>query len=38
MLMYYNCEIEKLKNYFNFDIDIKPKIKTVIETIVRKIS
>lgn len=38
MLMYYNCEIEKLKNYFNLDIDIKPKIKTVIDTIVRKIS
>lgn len=38
MLMYYNCEIEKLKDYFNLDIDIKPKIKTVIDTIVRKIS
>lgn len=38
ILMYYNCEIEKLKNYFNLDIDIKPKIKTVIDTIVRKIS
>ena len=38
MIMYYNCEIEKLKSYFNFDVDIKPKIKTVIETIVRKIS
>lgn len=38
MLMYYNCEIEKLKEYFNLDIDIKPKIKTVIDTIVRKIS
>lgn len=37
-LMYYNCEIEKLKEYFNLDIDIKPKLKTVIETIVRKIS
>ncbi len=38
MLMYYNCEIEKLKEYFNLDFDIKPKLKTVIETIVRKIS
>lgn len=38
MLMYYNCEIEKLKIYFNLDVDIKPKLKTVIETIVRKIS
>lgn len=38
MLMYYNCEIEKLKKYFNLDFDIKPKIKTVIDTIVRKIS
>lgn len=38
MLMYYNCEIEKLKEYFNLDIDIKPKIKTVMDTIVRKIS
>lgn len=38
MLMYCNCEIEKLKSYFNLDVDTKPKLKTVIETIVRKIS
>ncbi len=38
MLMYCNCEIEKLKEYFNLDVDIKPKLKTIIDTIVRKIS
>ena len=38
MHMYYNCEIDKLKEYFNLDIDTKPKIKTVIDTIVRKIA
>ncbi len=38
MLMYYNCEIERLKEYFDLDVDVKPKIKTIIDTIVRKIS
>ena len=28
--MYYTCNVEKLKKYFTFDIDTKPKIKTVI--------
>lgn len=37
-LMYYNCDIEKLKKYFTFDIDVKPKIKTVINTVINKIS
>ena len=32
--MYYDCEVEKLKNYFNFSQDKKPKIKTVIETVI----
>lgn len=36
--MYYNCNIEELKKYFCFSIDIKPKIKTVISTIINKIS
>ena len=35
--MYYNCGIEKLKRYFNFDTDIKPKVKTVINTIIIKL-
>lgn len=35
--MYYNCEISKLKEYFYFDIDKKPKIKTIINTIINKI-
>lgn len=35
--MYYNCEIEKLKQYFTFSIDTKPKIKTIINTILNKI-
>lgn len=36
--MYYTCNIEKLKEYFTFDIDMKPKIKTVINTVINKIS
>ena len=36
--MYYECEIEKLKRYFKFDRDTKPKVKTVINTIINKIS
>ena len=36
-IMYYNCENEKLKKYFNLDIDIKPKVKTVANTILNKI-
>lgn len=35
--MYYNCEINKLKDYFKMDIDIKPKIKTIITMIINKI-
>lgn len=37
-IMYTTCEIEKLKNYFGFTIDTKPKIKNVITTIIHKIS
>lgn len=37
-IMYCNCEIEKLKNYFHFDIDAKPKVKTIINTVIRKIA
>ena len=36
--MYYTCNVEKLKKYFTFDIDTKPKIKTVINTIINNIS
>lgn len=36
--MYYNCQVEKLIKYFHFDIDIKPKVRTVINTIINKIS
>lgn len=36
-IMYCNCEIEKLKKYFNFNIDTKPKIKTLITTVLNKI-
>lgn len=35
--MYYNCNIEKLKKYFKFDEDVKPKVKTIIYTIINKI-
>lgn len=35
--MYYNCEISKLKEYFYFDIDKKPKIKTIINMVINKI-
>lgn len=36
--MYYECEMEKLKKYFTFTEDTKPKIKTVVTTIINKIS
>lgn len=36
--MYCNCEIERLKEYFNFSIDTKPKIRTIIDTIINKVS
>lgn len=35
--MYCNCEIERLKKYFGFCIDTKPKVKTIINTIINKI-
>ena len=35
--MYYNCSIDKIKKYFCFDIDAKPKIKTIINTIISNI-
>lgn len=37
-VMYYNCEIEKLKKYFYFHIDAKPKIKTIIEMVIYHIN
>lgn len=36
-IMYYECERNKLNEYFNFYLDYKPKPKTVISTIVNKI-
>lgn len=36
-VMYCNCEIEKLKKYFHFNIDTKPKVRTIIDTIVNNI-
>lgn len=35
--MYYNCEAEKLKHYFNFNIDEKPKTKSIIKIILNKL-
>lgn len=35
--MYYNCEVERLKNYFNFQEIKKPNIKTIIQTVLFKI-
>ena len=35
--MYFNCNTEKLMKYFNFSVDIKPKVKTVINTILRNV-
>lgn len=37
-IMYFNCEVEKLKKYFSFSIDTKPKVKTVINTIIKNIN
>ena len=34
--MYYECDVNKLKNIFILD-DIKPSVKTIIDTIVNKI-
>lgn len=36
-VMYCKCEIEKLKKYFRFDVDAKPKVRTVIDTIINNI-
>lgn len=36
-LMYYNCEIKRLKSYFKMEDDMKPKIKTVITMIINNI-
>lgn len=36
--MYYDCEMQKLADYFAFSGDTKPRIKTVIHTIINKIS
>lgn len=35
--MYYECDVNKLKKYFYFRDDIKPSVKTIIDTIVNKI-
>lgn len=36
--MYYNCDGKKLREYFYFNIDAKPKVKTIINTVINKIS
>lgn len=36
-MMYVSCEVDKLKKYFGFSSDVKPKVKTVINTIINKI-
>mgnify|MGYP001035177168 FL=1 len=36
--MYYECDSRKLQEYFSFNADYKPKIKTIIDTIIRKIA
>ena len=36
--MYLSCKIEKMKKYFNFEEDIKPNVKTVINTVLMKIN
>lgn len=36
-IMYYECERNRLNEYFNFYLDYKPKPKAVIDTIVNKI-
>lgn len=35
--MYFNCEAEKMKEYFCYDSDYKPNVRTVIRTIINKI-
>lgn len=35
--MYYNCDMIKLKDYFNLQNDTKPKVKTIINTIIDNI-
>lgn len=35
--MYCNCEVNRLKNYFKFETDTKPKIKTIINIIIENI-
>ena len=35
--MYYECDVNQLKKYFYFRDDIKPSVKTIIDTIVNKI-
>lgn len=35
--MYYNCEVNRLKSYFKLDTDTKPKVKTIINTIIENV-
>lgn len=37
-IMYYECERNRLNEYFNFYLDYKPKPKTIMSTIVNKVS
>lgn len=36
--MYCNCNIARMKEYFYFEYDTKPKVKTIITTIINKIA
>ncbi len=36
--MYFKCEIEKLKKYFRFVTDEKPKTKLIINTVIANIN
>lgn len=36
--MYVRCESKKLQKYFAYDEDMKPNVKTVINTIINKIA
>lgn len=36
-IMYCECEVERMKEYFGFIKDTKPKVKVIIDTIINKI-
>ena len=36
--MYLSCEMQRLQDYFNYLIDTKPNVKTVINTVINKLA